>query len=79
MESNPIVKWVRKQVKEKVNFFRVDIATDAGKKIMSKYNIPLNSAYVIFDAKGNEIWRSLAIPLNGKKVVRILNSALGAK
>ncbi|MFQ5639002.1 MAG: hypothetical protein ACE5IR_13545 [bacterium] len=70
------MKWVRKQVGAKVNFFRVDIATEVGKTIMAEYNIPLNSANVIFDARGKEIWRSFAIPPNGKKAVRILNSLL---
>ena len=79
MEFNPIVKWVRKQVSTKVNFFRVDIATEVGNAIMAKYNIPLNSAYVIFNAKGKEIWRSFAIPLNGRKAVRILNSLLNSE
>jgi hypothetical protein len=70
------VKWVRKKVGNQVNFFRVDIATEAGKALMAKYNIKLNSAYVIYDQHGNEVWRSYAIPLNGIKVVKILNRLL---
>ncbi|RMF66100.1 MAG: hypothetical protein D6743_06975 [Calditrichaeota bacterium] len=72
MESNPIVKWVRKQVGARVNFIRLDIATPAGKAVMRRLHIPLNSAYLIFDARGKEVWRSFAIPLNGRKAVRLL-------
>jgi len=43
---------------------------------MTKFNISLNSAYLIFDKSGKEIWRSYAIPLNGRKAVRILQSLL---
>lgn len=72
------MKWVRKNVGDKVNFFRVDIATQTGKDLMEKYKIKLNSAYVIFDQHGNEVWRSYAIPLNGRKVVKILRSLLNS-
>ncbi|MFQ6113400.1 MAG: hypothetical protein ACE5NG_04835 [bacterium] len=72
MQSNPVVKWVRKKAGGHVNFFRVDIGTPAAKEVMQKYNITLNSAYLIFDPQGKEIWRSYAIPLNGRKALRIL-------
>ncbi|MFQ5709728.1 MAG: hypothetical protein ACE5HO_19920, partial [bacterium] len=65
MESNPIVKWVRNKLGDQVNFFRVDVSTEVGKDLMSRYDIKLNSAYVVFDRHGKEVWRSYAIPLNG--------------
>lgn len=43
---------------------------------MDKYNIKINSAYLIFDRQGKEIWRSYAIPLNGRKAVRVLKDLL---
>ncbi len=76
LESNPIVKWVRNQVGDRVNFFRVNIRSRAGRTLMARYHIPLNSAYLIFDARGNEVWRSFGIPLRGKKAVRLLQDLL---
>lgn len=76
VESNPIVKWVRKKVGSEVNFLRMDISTAAAKDVMRKFDIPINSAYIIFDSSGSEVWRSYAIPFNGKKAVNILNSLL---
>jgi len=70
------VKWVKKKLGDKVNFFRVDISTRMGKDLMGKYNIKINSAYVIFDQHGNEVWRSYAIPLNGRKAVKILRELI---
>ncbi len=72
MESQPIVQWVKKQVEGKVNFLRVDIATPVGKEVMAHFKIPLNSAYVIFDSDGKEVWRSFTIPFRGRKALRIL-------
>lgn len=43
---------------------------------MATFNIHINSAYVIFDGNGKEIWRSYAIPFRGKKAVKVLNSLL---
>ena len=73
MEGNPIVQWVEKKIGDETNFLRLDIGTPAAKEVMRKFKIPLNSAYLIFDQQGNEIWRSYAMPLNGKKAVRIIN------
>ena len=72
LESQPIVQWVRKKVGDQVNFIRLDIQSPVTREIMKKYRITLNSAYLIFDGQGKEVWRSYAIPLNGRKVVRIL-------
>jgi len=76
MQSKPIVKWVGKKVADKVNFFRVDMGTQAGIELMDRFNIPLNSAYLIFDQNGIAVWRSYAIPLNGRKALSIINDLL---
>ncbi len=76
VESNPIVKWVQRKIGSDINFFRLNIRTHSGKEVMAKFNISLNSVYLIFDQSGKEIWRSYAIPLNGRKAVRILESLL---
>ena len=76
VESNPIVKWVQRKIGSDINFFRLDLRTGSGKEVMAKFNISLNSAYLIFDKSGKEIWRSYAMPLNGRKAVRILKSLL---
>ncbi len=76
VESNPIVKWVQRKIGSDIHFFRLDIRTSSGKGVMAKFNISLNSAYLVFDKTGKEIWRSYAIPLNGRKAVRILESLL---
>lgn len=70
------MKWVRNKVGRDVNFLRMDISTDAAKEVMRKFDIPINSAYLIFDSNGKEVWRSYAIPFRGRKAVRILNSLL---
>ncbi|MFQ5603538.1 MAG: hypothetical protein ACE5HS_09750 [bacterium] len=70
------MKWVRRKVGVRVNFLRLDIATPAAKEVMEKYHIPLNSAYVLFDQHGQEVWRSFAIPLNGRKALRKINTLL---
>ncbi|MCH8020348.1 hypothetical protein IH785_10845, partial [candidate division KSB1 bacterium] len=67
VESNPIVKWVQRKIGSDINFFRLDLRTGSGKEVMAKFNISLNSAYLIFDQSGKEIWRSYAVPLNGSK------------
>ena len=76
VESNPIVKWVQRKVGSDINFFRLNIRTCSGKEVMAKFTISMNSAYLIFDQTGKEIWRSYAMPLNGRKAVRILESLL---
>lgn len=76
MESNSIVKWVHRKVGAEINFLRLDIRTKAAKKVMKKYDIKMNSAYLIFDQNGTEVWRSYAIPLNGRKAVKILEGLL---
>ncbi len=76
VEGNPIVKWVQRKIGSDINFFRLDIRTPSGKEVMAKFNISMNSAYLIFDKSGKEIWRSYAIPLNGRKAVRTLKSLL---
>jgi hypothetical protein len=76
VESNPIVKWVQRKIGSNINFFRLDIRMRSGKEVMAKFNISLNSAYLIFDKSGKEIWRSYATPLNGGKALRILQSLL---
>jgi len=70
------VKWVQRKIEGDINFFRLNIRTRSGKEVMAKFNIYMNSAYLIFDKSGKEIWRSYAIPLNGRKAVRILKSLL---
>ncbi len=76
MESNPIVQWVEKKVGDGVHFLRVNLHTPCAKEIMARYEIPINSAYVVFDRQGEEIWRSYGIPLNGRKALRILRQAV---
>lgn len=73
------MEWVRNQVGARVNFFRVDIGTPAGRAVMNQLNIKLNSTYVIFDQAGNEVWRSYEIPLNGKPALRILRRLPGTE
>jgi len=70
------VKWVQRKIEGDINFFRLNIRTRSGKDVMAKFNISLNSAYLIFDMTGKEIWRSYATPLNGRKAVKILKSLL---
>ena len=78
VESNPIVKWVHRKIGSDINFFRLNIRTRSGKEVMAKFNISMNSAYLIFDKSGKENWRSYATPLNGRKAVRILKNLLEA-
>ncbi|MFQ5771934.1 MAG: hypothetical protein ACE5HX_15470 [bacterium] len=72
------MKWVQKKVGKKVNFFCADISTPAGKELMDKYNISLNSAYLIFDSNGKEVWRSFAIPFKVRKALEILENLINS-
>lgn len=67
------MQWVEKKSSNKVHFIRIDISDPHAREIMTRYKIPLNSANLIFDAKGKEVWRSYMIPMNGPGALRALN------
>lgn len=53
---------MRKRFGSRIDFVRLDVSTPTAKELMSRWRVRLNSTYLIFDAGGQEVWRSSMIP-----------------
>ena len=52
---------------DKLHIIRIDIQQQVGRELASVYDFEYTPTYIFFDAKGNEVWRSIG-EINSQKV-----------
>tara|TARA_Y100000590_G_scaffold150927_1_gene173341 strand:- start:9549 stop:9734 length:186 start_codon:yes stop_codon:yes gene_type:complete len=59
---------------DKAQFIRIDINTDSGRKIKKNYEIELIPAVLVFDERGNVVWRQTGTQPNAVSITQIIDS-----
>ncbi len=50
---------IENELGDKLHVIRIDIQQNVGRELASVYNLEYTPTYVFFDAKGNEVWRTV--------------------
>ena len=53
----PAVDRLENELKENLLFIRLDISSELGADVRTKYHVGLVPSFIVFDGMGNEIWR----------------------
>ena len=65
---------LEKELESKAQFIRVDINTESGRKIREDYEIQLVPAVLVFDEKGNELWRQTGAQPDAVSITKLINN-----
>ena len=57
LSAKPAVDRLENELKENLLFIRLDISSELGADVRTKYHVGLVPSFIVFDGMGNEIWR----------------------
>lgn len=63
---------LEKELATKAQFIRIDINTESGRKIREDYEIKLVPAVIVFDEKGNELWRQTGVQPDSDSITNLI-------
>lgn len=69
----PIVDGIENEYQNQLIVQRVNIQDNAGKSLAQKYGFLATPTFILFDAEGKEVWRSIG-NLSREKVKQFLDS-----
>jgi thioredoxin-related protein len=55
----PIVDGIENQYKDRLVVIRLDIQSEAGRSLAPLYGFQYTPTFILFDARGKELWRSI--------------------
>jgi thioredoxin-related protein len=55
----PVVDGLEQELGTKIEILRVNIQSQAGRDLAPHYDFEYTPTFIMFDAKGNELWRSI--------------------
>jgi thiol-disulfide isomerase/thioredoxin len=56
--ARPVVDALVSDIQDRFNIMRVDIHTELGRALRQRYGFSYSPEFVLFDAAGQEVWRS---------------------
>ena len=74
LSAKPLLDRLENDLGDKARFIRIDINTDSGREIKANYDIELVPAVLIFDEKGNIVWRQTGTQPNSVSITQIIDS-----
>ena len=55
----PVVDGLEQELGNKIEIIRVDIQSPGGRELAPHYDFEYTPTFIMFDSKGNELWRSI--------------------